>query len=496
MEDEIRDTGGITDSAIDRCSRLFDLNPDPCFITNDRGIARGANREAERLLGVPERLVSGRPLALHVREEDRGLVSRVLEELRHRERSSVELGMKIAKGAVATMLVAAAAVSPAGQEPLVIWSMKDISELRRAADGLRWANEELDRYARTVSHDLKGPLSSILLGTEFIRESLGALSGDEERRQVAETATSIENNARVAFSLVNEILSQAHLYSPVDPEAVTDVEAEVRRIVHEESVAGEREVDVYVGRGLGKVRASEVHVLQVFSNLVTNASRHNPAARVGVWIEALGETPDGQRRFMVGDNGRGLPPAVASDIAECRVGGGARGALGLGLTIVCDIITRYGGYIRAYNQDGARVEFSLPAAGQTRRGGAPDRGPPRVLVVEDEPGAAYMIVTLLRKRLGAEATAAESVGAARLLLKSSRFDAVTVDYRLPDGSGLELLRDLSALGEPPPVVVLTGRGDENVASRSMGLGAAGYVVKSPSVATELPETIRKALRAG
>lgn len=115
-----------------------------------------------------------------------------------------------------------------------------------------------------------------------------------------------------------------------------------------------------------------------------------------------------------------------------------------------------------------------------------------VLVVDDE--------SLVRRRLaahletlGADVTGAETIAATRHLLESLEFDFVLLDVRLPDGSGMDLLRQgvfHPAIG----VVVMTAEGAVKDAVEAMRLGAVDYLVK-PFDPAVLPLVMRRARQA-
>lgn len=65
------------------------------------------------------------------------------------------------------------------------------------------------------------------------------------------------------------------------------------------------------------------------------------------------------------------------------------------------------------------------------------------------------------------------------MLKNKRYQAVILDYHMPELDGLQLLQEFKSLVDLPPVLMLTGRGDENIAVSAIKGGAADYVVKLP-----------------
>ena len=116
-----------------------------------------------------------------------------------------------------------------------------------------------------------------------------------------------------------------------------------------------------------------------------------------------------------------------------------------------------------------------------------------VLVVEDEPDMASVLKILLERKFSATVEIAEDCASARKRISSGTFDIITLDYQLPDGDGLELLREVNEMDDPPLVIMVTGHGDEQTAVESFKLGANGYVVKGKRLSALLPDAVRHAL---
>ncbi|MBI5186849.1 MAG: response regulator [Nitrospinae bacterium] len=121
--------------------------------------------------------------------------------------------------------------------------------------------------------------------------------------------------------------------------------------------------------------------------------------------------------------------------------------------------------------------------------------PLKILIVEDAPGMAL----LCRKAVegaGYEASVAETGEAALNRLEQNGINLVLLDQELPDMAGTEVLERMIEKKYDTPVIMVTGHGDENLATKSLKLGARDYVVKDARLdyLKSLPEVIAKTYR--
>jgi signal transduction histidine kinase len=230
---------------------------------------------------------------------------------------------------------------------------------RRTAQYLE-ALEEQEQFAYSVSHDLRAPLramhgfSQALLQDHAVQ--LDAM-GREFARRIMEAAGRME-------SLIKDLLDYSRLTRSEIPLAVVPLERAIGQALKDLAVdLQERKASVEVVRPLGDVKAHEVTLMQVLTNLVSNAIKFVPR---GVAPRAVirSETRGSRLRLWVEDNGIGIEPAYHERIfrvferlnrSEDYPG------TGIGLAIVRKAILRMGGAagVVSDGRDGSRFWIEL-----------------------------------------------------------------------------------------------------------------------------------------
>jgi CheY-like chemotaxis protein len=212
--------------------------------------------------------------------------------------------------------------------------------------------------------------------------------------------------------------------------------------------------------GAGLVSGDPSRLQQIFWNLLANAVKFTPpGGRIEVELERAGP----QVQIIVRDDGQGISsdflPYVFERFRQADASMTRRhGGLGLGLSIVKQLVEMHGGSVRAESAgDGKGATFiaSLPlAAGKTAdvaapekaAGALPDRAPVKldgvkVLVVEDDPDALHLVVRILTES-GADVRGAASADEAAAILQSSRPEVLVSDVGMPGKDGYELIHEL------------------------------------------------------
>ena len=351
-------------------------------------------------------------------------------------------------------------------------------------DQLRQASAAKSDFLAAMSHELRTPLNAIIGFSELLKTPRSASGHDAAT--VASFSGHIHDSGLHLLDLINDVLDLAKVeagrldlrMTRLDLGALVGQTLETMR-----PVAARKSItlDVQAG-GPVEVEADPGRIRQVIYNLVSNAIKFTPVeGRVTISIEASGA----EVRLTVADTGIGIAPDNHASVFEAfkQVGGHdtSQPGTGLGLALTRQLVERHGGRMELDSAlgEGSRFTVILPVAGAGTT--VPDAPAPRVvatgrvLVIEDDPGAAE----LLRLYLAEAGYPVEIATDARAGLASAAANppaAVLLDILLPDIDGWEVLQRLkrSKRTRDVPVVVVSVLDD---AELGLALGAVDYFVK-------------------
>jgi len=244
--------------------------------------------------------------------------------------------------------------------PTGMWStIRDITEKKAREREIEKVNSELKLYAHAVSHDLKSPIHGVTLASYTVEKLLKMPRTPENEQFMADALQSMKNGLEKANNLIDDMLALAESGQvPADVFPV-DISEKVEEVLAERASDIEiRGTKVVLDDDLGVVIASPTHVYQIFSNLVKNAVRYCDSPAPVLEIRSLEADEPETHRFLVRDNGTGIPEDVLSEVFMPFTRGDT-GDSGIGLSIVERIVSVYGGRILAYNDSGACFEFTL-----------------------------------------------------------------------------------------------------------------------------------------
>ena len=373
----------------------------------------------------------------------------------------------------------------------------DVTDERAAADALLAAKEQAEAASRAkddflaaLSHELRTPLTPVLM-TASALESDPALPA-EIRDQLSMMRRNIQLEARLIDDLLDLTrISRGKL-------TIAPVAADLHQLI-------QHTAEIVRSDGLGKqvrivfiLEAARHHALadptriqQVFWNLIKNALKFTPTG--GTITVSTHNDAEGWIVVTVEDTGVGISaealPHIFKAFEQGDVAGQHRyGGLGLGLAISQAIMGAHGGIIRVASEGpgrGATFTAALPsvdapaaAAPGTAAHPAPGRKL-RLLIVEDHE-ATRIVLTRLLTLGGHEITATGTIAEALAAFAAAHFDAVISDLGLPDGSGLDLMRQIQRQ-RPVPGIALSGYGMEDDLRQTKEAGFFAHLVKPVSV---------------
>lgn len=390
-------------------------------------------------------------------------------------------------------------VDDLGRPQFIAGSLYDVTERKRADDALRRSEAKLreqagqlaeadrrkDEFLAVLGHELRNPLAPIRHAVELLRIKRG---GDAETVNWATEV--IGRQAEQLTRLVDDLLviariTRGRLELRREPtelgELMRHTIAAVRPLMEER---GHR-LHVELPAEPVRVRADPTRLEQIMVNLLNNAALYSDD---GGRIDLLTHVEGGEARIRVRDKGWGMSAELLSRIFEpfCRGDGQAhaKGGLGLGLTLVRQLVEMHGGRIRASSAglgQGSSFEISLPLLQDevgiptaSNRAAAPV--PVRALVVDDNPEVAQKFTRLL-EALGHEVMAVADGFAA--LEAAHRFRPVLafLDLGLPTMDGYELARRLRALYGSDVTLVAVTDGPAVDRSRAEGAGFEHHLFK-------------------
>lgn len=241
--------------------------------------------------------------------------------------------------------------------------VRDISLRKEVEEKLRAANRELEAFAHTLSHDLRGMLSTAYGYARMLERVSGDSLNRESRSWLEEIINSLNRMDRFTVSLLE--YARAGVPEGVD----TDIplrEALDTALRGLEPIFMKKGVELEVGETLPVVKADATRLQQVLYNLLHNAASHAGAS--GPPRVSLSAFPlEGGAVVAIGDNGKGIPAEKQDIIFEPFVrlrGDEGSTGLGIGLSTVRRAVEGWGGRVWVESElgRGSTFFFTVPAA--------------------------------------------------------------------------------------------------------------------------------------
>ncbi|MBA2724124.1 MAG: response regulator [Methylibium sp.] len=368
-------------------------------------------------------------------------------------------------------------------------------KLTGLTDALRLADRRKDDFLAMLAHELRNPLAPITTGAELLKR----VPGSDPR--LLRTTAIIERQARHMREILDDLLDVSRVtrglvtleLAPLQLADVVRMAVEqVRPLVEQHG----HTLQVDVPPGVLQVRGDRARLIQVLSNLLTNAAKYTPE---GGQITLLVQPDAEVARIVVQDNGAGIAAELMPEIFDLFSQGSrtverAQGGLGLGLALVKHLVGLHGGTIDAASDGagcGATFTVCLPRdeqPGAAQPAEAVAAQPPaqrrlRLMLVDDNVDAVQSMAALLEIE-GHEVQVAHDGSTALAQLGNAPIDAFLLDIGLPGMDGFELARQLRERPQSRSalLIAVTGYGQAADKARSVSAGFDQHLVKPVDLA--------------
>ena len=380
--------------------------------------------------------------------------------------------------------------------------LRDVTErkqnetrLLEQANQLRELDRRKDEFLAMLAHELRNPLAPLRNAAQILK-----LQAHELPPAIVKVQAIVERQVDQLVRLVDDLLDIARITQGkitlqqeiFDLRAIIEQTVEISQPLIREY---KHQLELSLPDEAIKVRGDPARLTQVVANILNNAAKYTP---IGGSIRlALTRTNDAVA-ISVRDNGSGIPQEIMPHIFDLftqanRTLHRSQGGLGIGLTLVRQIIEMHGGTVQAFSAGpGQGSEFIVRLPVFSAENCVDLKQEPtliearmnrqRILVVDDNMDSAESISALVAL-LGHEVKSVHDGDTALEVARSFRPDVVLLDIGLPGKDGLEVAR---ILREDPAfsdtrIVAVTGYGQEKDRRETRAAGFDDHFVKPVSL---------------
>ncbi len=388
-------------------------------------------------------------------------------------------------------------------------------ELKKAREDAEAANDAKSRFLANMSHEIRTPIGIMLGMNEMImRES--------DSEQIKGYVRSAENAGQQLLTLINNILDVSAIEK--GKLTITEERFETAQLISALSIVGENlaqrrnlRFKTEMDEALPRVLTGDMpHIRQIVTNFLSNAAKYTEKGGVTLSFSAQKAQNEGEiaLKIAVADTGLGIKTEDIPFLFDTFTRGDAQGRYiegsGLGLAIAKEYAERMDGRVHVESEAGHGSVFTVemplkigdyaPIGKQKRAGGAHNEDESGgftapgcdILVVDDNAENRKLIKTLLERTL-MRIDAAESGAQCLNMAAKRRYDAILMDYMMPEMDGAETLGRLKALpGFDTPVIALTANVVLGVREALMDAGFRRCLSK-PVVLRELEAALMEVL---
>jgi signal transduction histidine kinase/ActR/RegA family two-component response regulator len=370
------------------------------------------------------------------------------------------------------------------------------ADLERANERLRELDRLKSEFLAHVSHELRTPLTSIKGYAENMLEGLAGRVTEKQEHYL----TRIRINGMRLARMISDLLDRSRIESGKIELALAEVAlpalaAEVVEQLRVLAVTKGQLLQLECSEPDVTVWADADRLSQILTNLVDNAIKYTPDG--GTVTVCITREASHTAKLLVKDTGEGISPDALPKLFDrffriSRPRTSHVTGLGLGLSIVKDLVELHGGTIAVRSEEGKGTEFTVTLPIRCAVEPKVDHDPQAgrcILVVDDDPD----IRQLLSDRLGTAGYHVQVTADGRealVALQETTFDGVILDIGLPDITGLAILREIRDRHPRVPVVMITAAQARERAALAMEAGAQACLRK-PFDAVQLQQVVER-----
>lgn len=367
-----------------------------------------------------------------------------------------------------------------------------LDEVKSRTDELRKADVQKDVFLATLAHELRNPLAPMSNAVVLLSK------GDVPPHLREKSLGILERQLRHIVRLIDDLLDVSRISTGklVLKKELVDLNAVLRaavELIESNLSSGGLRLRAQIRAESLMVIGDRTRLLQVFSNLLSNACRYTPA---GGLVEVIVAEKDNSVDVMVRDTGIGVDASMQKQIfelfqqADKSLERGNAG-LGIGLTLAQRLAQLHGGEVSLQSEGigrGSTFTVTLPRSPGSIRAASDGESDIvraskslKLLVADDNVDAAQSMDALLQTMGHQVVVATDGVSALHEALRS-RPDALLLDIGMPGLNGYEVARRIRReLGGRPRLIALTGWGQPADKERAIDAGFDQHLVKPVSL---------------
>ncbi len=485
--------------------RLAVAHADPAKSERAADVARRFPPDHESERGIPRVLRSGQPILLpDVSEPMLAVIARNEEHLEILRGLGIRSFLAVPlKGRGETYGVISFLSADSGRRfgPGDLRLAEDLAyraaiaiENARLYEELKEADRKKDEFLATLAHELRNPLAPVRNALYLMGHESNLAPGFEQERAMLDRQ--VGHLARLVDDLLDisrisrgkiELRKQPLELAPVVHQAVEATRPFFETKNHQLHISLPDEPIL--------LEADPTRLEQVLWNLLNNAAKYT---RAGGRVDLIVTREDDEAVVVVRDTGIGIAPEVLPKIFDMFMQADhhtdrAEGGLGIGLSLVRELVRMHGGAISARSAGlgrGSEFVVRLPTLSALVQRDIPARAPSaagrldriprrRVLVVDDNVDAAVSLVKVLTRLYGQDVRIAHDGPTALDVARTFQPDVVLLDLGLPGMDGYEVARRLRSepAGASLLIVAVTGWGQDADRKRTREAGFDHHLVK-------------------